>query len=286
MFLLKLISRLPFPVLYFLSDVAFVVSYYLVRYRRKLVRKNLRNAFPDKNKHERLKIEREFYRNLCDYGFETLKLLTISKEELARRMHYRDFAEVSKWKEKNQSVILLASHSFNWEWLLAAGTYCLPMPLDFVYQPQNNEFFNKLSLISRTRFGGYPIERSEVAKETFKRRRILRGVCIVADQYPGYKRDKKFLANFLNQQTAFFYGANQLAVVMQYPVVYAEIRKIKRGYYDVVFVPISEPPYESEAEIAVSNYVVAVEKLIREYPAGWLWSHNRWKKRHLKQKKS
>jgi KDO2-lipid IV(A) lauroyltransferase len=194
------------------------------------VRKNLVLSLSDKSKKDLIKIEREFYRNLCDYGVETLKLLTISKDELARRITYEDVSEVEAFARQSQSIMLFASHNFNWEWLLAGGSLHLPVSVDFVYQPQNSELFNKFSLATRTRFGGHAIQRKEVAKVSFKRRHLLRGIAIVADQYPGYTRDKKHLVQFLNQETAFFYGAAQLAAAMQYPVMYGEVKKIKRGY--------------------------------------------------------
>jgi Kdo2-lipid IVA lauroyltransferase/acyltransferase len=283
MLFLKLFSRLPFSVLYLISDFLFIMSYYVVGYRKKIVKKNLKKSFPKKSEKERKAITKAFYKNLCDYVVETLKLLTISKEELTRRMVYKDSHLVQEYKDKNWSVVLLASHTFNWEWLLTAGTLYLPVGVDFVYQPQNSTFFNNISLISRTRFGAHPIKRAEVARENFKRRNLLRGIAIVADQYPGYKRDKKFITTFLNQETAFFYGANQLATAMQYPVLYAEIRKVKRGYYEATLVKISEPPYGKNTDIVVAAYAKRVEQLIYENPADWLWSHNRWKKRHLKQ---
>ena len=282
MFLLRLLSRLPFTIHYLISDFLFVVSYYLIRYRRRLVKTSLANSFPEKSTLELNEIEKEFYRNLCDYAVETLKLLTITKEELNKRMKYVGWdGPLGIYKEKNQSVILLASHTFNWEWLLVAGTLQLPLEIDFVYQPQNSEFFNKFSLAMRTRFGAHAISRSEVAKVNFKRRNMLRGISIVADQYPGHASDKKYITQFLNQETAFFYGAAQLAVTMKYPVVYASVIKVGRGRYENRFVRISEPPYSDGNEI-VENYARAVEKQIHEQPSGWLWSHNRWKKRHLK----
>jgi KDO2-lipid IV(A) lauroyltransferase len=212
---------------------------------------------------------------------ETLKLLTISEKELRKRMRYPDVSFVQKYKDQNQPVIILASHQFNWEWLLAAGNLFMPFPLDFVYQPVNNQFFEKVSLLSRTRFGSYAIKRDEVARESVRRRKMMRGIAIVADQYPGYEHDKKFAATFLNQDSVFFLGANQLATLLQYPAIYMEIRKVKRGYYEAYIVPIAEPPYEKDSEVVVSNYIKAVEKTISAYPSGWLWSHNRWKTRHL-----
>jgi KDO2-lipid IV(A) lauroyltransferase len=112
---------------------------------------------------------------------------------------------------------------------------------------------------------------------------MVRAVAIVADQYPGLKKDKKFFVNFLHQETAFFFGANQLATLTKYPVLFASVHKVKRGFYEVTLIPIAEPPYEKDSPVIIERYAAAAEKVIREYPAGWLWSHNRWKKRHLKQ---
>lgn len=281
MFFLKLLSRLPLSVLYGFSDFLFVVTYYLIGYRKKMVWKNLRNSFPDKSVEELKKIRKEFYKNLCDYGVETLKLLTISEEELRKRMVYTNPELVQPYKDKGQSVVMLASHQFNWEWLLTAGSLYLPYPIDFVYQPVKSELFEEFSLQSRTRFGAYPIKRYEVAKESFKRRNILRGIAIVADQYPGHENDKRFETTFLNQDTVFFLGANQLAHMIQCPTVFAKIKRLKRGYYEMELEKISEPPYPREDTRCVANYAKEVEKLIIENPSGWLWSHNRWKTRHL-----
>jgi KDO2-lipid IV(A) lauroyltransferase len=283
MFLLRWLSRLPFPVLYALSDFLFVVSFYIVQYRRKLVNKNLKKSFPEKSKEERNRIEKEFYKNLCDYAVEMLKLLTIPKDELSKRMVFKNPEVPERFREQNQSILFLASHQFNWEWLLVSASISFPMAIDFVYQPVNSKFFDDLSLQSRTRFGAYAIKRDEVAREIVKRKNILRGIASVADQYPGYGRDKKYVSKFLNQDTVFFYGTNQLAILTQYPAVYYEIKKIKRGFYEASPIIVALPPYEKTSDTVIENYVRIVERVIHANPSGWLWSHNRWKKRHLQQ---
>ena len=281
MFFIKLLSRLPFSALYAFSDFLFFVSYHIVRYRRNLVRKNLLSSFPEKTAEDIKKIEKEFYRNLCDYSVETLKLLTISKEELTKRMSFNHNGFLEQFVDRNQSIIFLASHQFNWEWSLVSASINFPMHIDFVYQPVNNAFFDKITLMSRSRFGAYAIARDEVARELVKRKNILRGIAIVADQYPGYKNDKKFPIMFLNQDTVFFMGANNIAVLSQYPAVYYSLRKVKRGYYEALPHIVASPPYTKTDTSVVENYVRLVEKVIQQDPAGWLWSHNRWKTRHL-----
>lgn len=283
MFFLKFISRLPFPVLYALSDFLFFVSFYIIRYRRRLVEQNLKRSFPEKTANELNNIEKNFYKNLCDYGVELLKLLTISKKELSRRMVFKEMHVPESFRDGNQSILFLASHQFNWEWLLVSASINFPMAIDFVYQPVNSKFFDDLSLQSRTRFGAYAIKRDGVAREVIKRRHVLRGIATVADQYPGYGHDKKYVSQFLNQETAFFYGTNQLALLTQYPAVYYKIKKIKRGYYEASPIIVAIPPYNKNSDIVIENYIRVVERVIQENPSGWLWSHNRWKKRHLRQ---
>lgn len=284
MFFIRLLSRLPLSVLYFFSDFLFFVSFYLVRYRRRLVQRNLANSFPEKDKEELKKIEKEFYRNLCDYAVETLKLVTISKEELSRRMVFKNPEVLQNFKANNQSILFLASHQFNWEWILVSASINFPMDIDFVYQPVNNKFIDDLILKIRTRFGAHPIKRAEVARELVRRKHIVRGVASVADQYPGYGHDKKYITTFLNQETAFFLGTNQLARLTQYPALYYPMHRVRRGYYEAYPLIIASPPYSKDDDSVVGNYVRVVEDLIKKHPSGWLWSHNRWKKRHLRKR--
>ncbi len=281
MIFIRFISKLPFSVLYALSDLLFILTYYLVGYRKKLVRKNLANAFPEKSEHELFQIERAFYRNLCDYAVETIKLLTISPEALKQRMRYTNPEMVFEYSEKNQSVLLLSSHQFNWEWLLVSGELSLNIPIDFVYQSINNAFVDTLMQTCRTRFGGYAIKRNEVARELVKRKDITRGIALVADQYPGLPRDKKYEIKFLNQDTVFFYGSQQMAFLSQCPALYAVVERVSRGHYTCTLVTVGKPPFTKDSATVIEAYVRAIEKVIRQHPDGWLWSHDRWKSRHL-----
>ena len=283
MLVIRLLSRLPFWILFGISDFLFFVSYRVIGYRKKMVWKNLKNSFPGKSDKELKLIAKQFYINLCDYAVEMLKLFTISEQELRKRVTFKNVDIVHRHLDKKQSMIYVTSHQFNWEWGLVAACLTYPAQMDFVYQPVNTKFFDDFSLQSRTRFGAHAIKRDEVARELVKRKNLLRGISIMADQYPGYGHDKKYFTTFLNQETVFFYGANQMATLMQYPVIYHEIKKIRRGYYEVTLVEIATPPYDKTTNDIVENYVRAVERSIQQNPSNWLWSHNRWKKRHLEQ---
>jgi KDO2-lipid IV(A) lauroyltransferase len=278
MFLMRLLSRLPLTVLYWFSDLLFAMAYYVVRYRRKMVFQNLRNSFPGKTAQELADIEKDFYRNLCDFAVESLKLLTISAEDLRKRVVFVNTAEIRLEKEKGASVLLLASHLFNWEWLLAAGCLELPMEVDFVYQPQASSLADKLSLAMRTRFGGRPVAREKVGRDAVKRREVVRATATVADQFPGHFNHRRYWATFLGQRTAFFHGIAQLAVLMRCPVYYCEMIRKTRGHYEVRFKKVADvPTTEDEALRIIDAYAVLSEQTITRDPSNWLWSHNRWK---------
>ena len=278
MVLLKILSRLPFWALYRLSDFIYFVGFHIIRYRRNVVWTNLKQSFPGKKEVELRQIQKHFYRNLCDYVVETLKLLTITQEALRKRIIFKNPELTRAYTDQQKSVLLFASHQFNWEWVLAAGGFSLATQIDFVYQTQASDLFNRYLLYCRTRFGAYPIQRERVAREITKRRHIVRGVAIVADQFPGLASDKRYWTLFLNQDTAFFQAINQMALLTQYPAFYAAVKKLSRGIYEVEIIKIAEPPYDKKTFHVVDNYAKTIEERIMATPWNWLWSHKRWKR--------
>jgi Kdo2-lipid IVA lauroyltransferase/acyltransferase len=231
---------------------------------------NLGNSFPEKSTNELEQISKTFFRNLCDYAVETVRLLSISESELRKRVGFTNANVIEKYTRNNQSVIILASHQFNWEWLLAAGCLYLPVPVDFVYLPQKSELANNYALATRTRFGGYAIPRESVGREGVRRKDIIRATAIVADQFPGHSNHRRYWTNFLGQKTAFFYGIIQLVELQKAGVYFSKIIKTSRGHYEVTLV-------ELNGSNIIKSYVEESEKMIHEQPEGWLWSHKRWK---------
>lgn len=278
MWLIRWISRLPMGFWYFISDVMYYPVYFLFRYRRNVVRGNLAKAFPALSTHQRLAIEMRFYRNLCDQAVETLKSLTLSAEELLRRVSISNQEAVEMHLAQGMPVIVLVSHSFNWEWLLHVNHLTFSAPMDFVYQELKNPLANAFAMEARTHTGGFAIKREEVARVSLRRKTILRTLGIVSDQFPGKRGDKKYWTRFLGLETAFFAGPNQLAQVLQCPVVYLSVRKVKRGYYTSSAIPLSTPPYERDSVQVTEAFARELEKQVHQDPANWLWSHKRWKR--------
>lgn len=280
MFVLRLLSKLPLGVLYVISDFIYIITFYVLRYRRKVVMTNLENSFPQKSRKELEQISKRFFRNLSDYAAEMLRTLSMSPEELKSRVVFPNGNVIKEFTGKNQSVIFLASHQFNWEWLLAGGSLHLPAPIDFVYLPQSSKLANTFALAVRTRFGAYAIPRETVGREAIRRKDIIRATAIVADQYPGHFNHRKYWTKFLGQETAFFHGIAQLALLQNAGVYFSSVKKLSRGHYEVTLVKLSSPPYTEESSLKIiDRYAEECEKVINREPEGWLWSHKRWKNR-------
>lgn len=274
MFLFQLISWLPFWLLYRLSDGLFFIAYHAAGYRRKVVRNNLTLCFPEKSEKEIQRLEREFYSHLCDVVVETIKLISISPEELKKRIRHEnpDFA----WEilASGKSYVAMASHMGNWEWLLAGNALYLNGKIDAVYKPLHNRFFDRLMLKIRTRFGCWPVPSDTVLRSQVSRRAIPKGIAMAADQTPG--PENSAVITFLGRKTHFFKGPPKLAAKLNFPVFYAGIRKESRGRYVLFVEPMADSDVAGE-EALLADFAARLERDIRQQPALWLWSHKRWK---------
>lgn len=274
-----LLAMLPFRVLYLLSDAVYVLLRHVVRYRRRVVRTNLSNSFPEKTPAELLHIERRFYHYLCDYLLEEVKLMRISLPELCRRMEYRNTELYLDMIDKHGGIVLLIPHYANFEWIIGMGSIMkegdLPMQ---VYKPLRNPYLDKLFKHIRSRFGGVNIPKHSTAREVIKLKREGRRVAIglITDQAPN-RSEANYWTTFLNQDTVFMDGAERIARMMNYPVFYCELERTKRGYCTVHFDLVCEvPKTTSEGEIT-EIFARRLEQTIRREPAYWFWSHKRWK---------
>ncbi|MGB3780194.1 MAG: lysophospholipid acyltransferase family protein [Tunicatimonas sp.] len=274
--LLKLLSHLPLSVLYVASDLLAWVAYRVVRYRRGVVLSNLARSFPEKPPTEIRQITRAFYTNLSDVVVETLKAFTISELELKKRVVFRELDLLNECYERKQSVILLAAHQGNWEWLLLAGCLQLPFPVDAVYKPLKNSAMDTMMHRMRARFGGQPIAKERVLREVLHRREQVRATTLVADQTPA-AGTARYWVDFLHQKTGFYRAVEQLPKALNYPVFFVRMKRLRRGYYEATFVPVGTPPYDKETLTILPHYAQEAQRMIEEQPANWLWSHKRWK---------
>ncbi|MEM9671162.1 MAG: lysophospholipid acyltransferase family protein [Bacteroidota bacterium] len=274
-FLLRFLSHWPIHWLYGLSDLAAFLAYRVVRYRRKTVFDNLQRSFPEKSAEEIQNIAQDFYRNLATVSVETLYGRTISAKELKKRVVFEGMELIHEYYQQQKSIIILAAHQCNWEWLLLAGCLQLPYPVDAMYKKLSNSKMDRFMYLIRSRFGGEPINKDYAARAILKRKNDARAIAVVADQTPALGTTKHWIT-FLHRETGFYQGVEQLPRLTEYPVVFAAMYRVSRGYYKVQFHRVADPPHSVESQI-LAKYVQLAEKVIHDQPANWLWSHRRWK---------
>ena len=279
-----LLAWLPLRVLYFLSNILFVLVYYVVRYRRKVVRNNLQNSFPDKSKNEISRIERRFYLHFCDYIVETIKLIHVSHKTMRKRFTFKNLEVIDDFYKKNQNIVLYLGHYGNWEWIIFAKAAQLNHAHEYkaysVYHPLKNKAFDELMLNLRSKSGSVLVPQAKVMRTIveMKRNNTPGFFCFIADQRPN-KNGTAFWMNWLNQETAPIVGPEKLANQTGYPVVYIDIQKPKRGHYTAELIIMTEDARNLPEFELTKEYMRLMEKTILREPAYWLWTHKRWKRK-------
>ncbi|NCA86059.1 MAG: lipid A biosynthesis acyltransferase [Clostridia bacterium] len=272
------LTLLPFRLLYFISDLFFLILYYLIGYRKKVVFGNLQLAFPGINEKEKTKIARKFYHHFCDQFIESAKILHLSKEHLDKRFVYENPELFDDFYKNHKSVVLVLAHYGNWEWLVNMQPKIKHRFLA-IYKPLTDVHFDKLMHRLRTRF----LDPDQVVPMNSIYRRLLRdhkaGILnitwFLVDQSP--PRDYPFWIKFMNVETPFFQGPARTARRLGQPVVFMDISKPRRGYYKAKFTTLVSDPQTMTEEQITQKYVEAIEQEIRQRPELWLWTHRRWK---------
>ena len=275
--LLRILASFPLPVLHFLGEGLFVLAFYVVRWRVALARANIDAAFPEKSPAERRRILRDCYRNLAAALMEGIWGYGASAAALKRHVRFVNPELVERCRAENRSVILLAGHVCNWEWLLLAAGANLSIPIEVVYKPLRLADVDAYVRDARRRFGANPIPHKDFLYEMMRRADEARAYALLADQTP-LKRTRKYWLRFLNRDTAFFLGPERIARYLDATVLYVAMERVRRGYYDVRLDVIAEPPYGDDAgPMIAESYARRLEATIRAAPADWLWIHNKWK---------
>lgn len=272
---LYIFSLLPFRVLYFISDAVYGLLYYIIGYRRAVVKKNLLIAFPEKTEKERIRIGKDFYHHLVDSFIETIKQLSISEKEFDKRCS-GNFDEVNKLASAGKIIQLHSGHQFNWEyanWIFAKR---LKLPWVVVYMPIENRAVNKIFYNLRARFGTVLVSAKNYRKDMLAISRVPHALALVADQKPGDPAFAHWL-NFFNKPAPFISGPDKGAVKKNTGVAFVNFKKIKRGYYHFDAKVITEGAAEFEIHELTRRYKTFLEECIREQPPNYLWSHKRWK---------
>lgn len=279
-FLIKIlyfISKLPLKILYVFSDIIFFLNHYLVGYRKNVITQNLKKSFPEKTDEEIASIRKRFYRNFSDYLVETIKSFSISETEARVRMQHINQALFHEAKAEGKNIILLAGHVFNWEWINALARIVPQEHCHPVYRKVNSDFWENQMKQIRNKFGNEALEANEVILNIFRNKNDGESIYMfVADQTP-HVSHVNYGLEFLNQRTPAFIGYDKLATRMDLIFIYCEMKKVKRGYYQVNYHRIEPDGDQFVKNEVVKKFHRLLENTIRKNPDNYLWSHRKWK---------
>lgn len=275
--ILYLISKLPLKILYIFSDIIFFLNYYIVGYRKKVITQNLTNSFPKKSEEEIAEIRKKFYLNFSDYLVETVKSFSISETEARVRMQHINQDVFHEVQKEGKNIILLAGHVFNWEWINALATIVPQDNCHPVYRKVNSEFWEKQMKKVRNKFGNEALEANEVILNIFRNKNDGNSIYMfVADQTP-HVSHVNYGLEFLDQRTPVFIGYDKLATRMDLAFIYCEMKKVKRGFYQVNYHRIYPDAEKFVEHEVVKKFHKLLENTLHKRPDNYLWSHRKWK---------
>ena len=277
------ISHLPFRVLYFISNIVYVILYYIVGYRKEVVRENLKNSFPELSDKERSAIEKKFYKHFADFLVESAKSLSISDKEIRKRCAIINPEIVNEYYEQGKDVIVLCGHYNNWEYYAVGIAQQMKHNAIAAYHPLKNKFYNNKILKSRQRFGMKMLSMRKTPRYFAHKPNDhpILGV-MLNDQSPADPKNA-YWNTFLNQDTGWMRGAEKIAEKYNQVILFGAIHKTKRGFYEVKFTPISENVANEKEGYVLDKHAEFLEAVIRENPEYWLWSHRRWKHKRIEE---
>lgn len=276
------LSHLPLGVLYPFGIVMYLLLYYVVGYRRKVVMQNLAESFPDKSRKELRETAKEYYLNFADYVVETIRLGGIFAREISARISYENLDTVKGYLEEKRPVVAYFSHCFNWEWVTSLGLEkdMAPYELSEVYRPLKSKWMDRYMLRIRQRFNTQCYAKATVFRELLRRRKegVTTFTGFMSDQKPSHN-DPGYITMFLNHPTAMISGTETVARKLGAAVVFFDMTKLHRGRYHVRIVPMTDDASTTSVGEITGLYTRLLEENIRRQPSIWLWTHRRWKHR-------
>ena len=274
------ISYLPKYFLYFFSNLLYVFLGRVLKYRKKIIHKNLKNSFPEKSENEIFEIRNNFYKHFCDLIVESFSGFSISRKSIEQKITIKNQDILNEFAEKGQNIILIGGHYNNWEMTAQRMPLVFKHDLFAIYKPIKNKFYDRKMKSSREKFGLNMISMKETKAYFTNETDTPRAIIFGSDQSPSNSK-KAYWTKFLNQDSAFLYGAEKYAKSFNWPVIYVSINKIKRGDYLVEYQLITQKPKEESYGEIIKKFAFLLESDIKNQPEYWLWTHNRWKKEKI-----
>ncbi|MHC1707229.1 MAG: lysophospholipid acyltransferase family protein [Bacteroidales bacterium] len=273
-----LVSRLPFFIIYGISDMVSLLLYHVVKYRKKVVLTNLRNAFPEKPESELYKIAHQYYRHLADIILEVIKIQGMTANGIRNRFEFKNLEILQQYKDRKKSIIIATGHVGNWEWFGPFMSTFNEFNAFAVVKPLSDKNFERYVIKRRLQFSNKNrlIDFRVAFREMISMRNEFCMTLIIGDQTPT-KNEINYWTTFLHQDTAVFLGIEKIAKALDQPVIFMDLYRTRRGHYCIELSPITDKPKETAEFEITEAHVHKLEEIIRNRPYNWVWSHRRWK---------
>ena len=277
-----LLALLPLRVLYALSNCLYVILYYIIQYRKKIVFENLRNSFLEKSPEEIKIIAKKFYRHLADLFMEILKMVNFDLEKLSKRVKYTNPEVLDELYHQGKDVAVALGHYGNWEWLQGLSASHKHLPL-IIYKPISNKYFERVFYRMRRKMNVVPIQMRRIIRAILKYRQegVLTITAFVSDQSTIWE-ETQYWTTFLNQETPVYLGIEKIATSLKQAVIFYKLTKPKRGYYEVEILKLFDDASKTNPYEITKKHTEILEEIIKEKPELWLWTHRRWKLKNRK----
>jgi len=274
---INLFRIIPFFLLYIMAWKVYIILFYVLGYRKKVVVDNLTKSFPDKNKQEIKSITKAFYRdNLSPIFAEGLKGFTMSHKQFQKRYIVKNPEILDVYFEKGQDVIALATHYGNWEWGVQSLDAQIKHQAAALYKPMSNPIVEKYSKNLREKFGMHLVSIADTRVYFEKKKEKPTLYIMAADQSPS-NTEKAYWVNFLGRNTPCLHGPENYAKFNNLPTVFFDLKRAKRGYYEMEIKKLIDKPLETEPGEITQKYMDLLAEDIKQDQKNWLWSHKRWK---------
>jgi KDO2-lipid IV(A) lauroyltransferase len=276
--LVIIIGIIPFALLYWVSNFLCFMLYRVIGYRRMVIAENLSKVYPQWKKSEVERMTKLAYKNLADVFLEGVKAFTMTHNQVKRRHKLVNPEVLHQFYSSGRSVIGVTAHYGNWEWGSLSASLQTNFNVVALYKRIDNPYIDRFVRRNRSKFGTTLASINETSQTFEKYSQTPTAFLMAADQRTlRSKLDEAYWVNFLGIETAFLHGPEKYARMYNLPVVYIDVQRKKRGFYEIELSVLTNNPVElSDGEIT-RRYAHKLEQVIQNQPENWLWSHRRWK---------
>ncbi len=273
-----LIAILPYWLIYRISDFIYFLLFRVIKYRRKVILENLTKAFPEKTPSEVKLILSDCYQNIADILVEEFKMIFLTERNFKKRFKVDNPELIERYHSLNRGVIVITGHYCHYEWAASAIAGCSKADTIAIYRPLKNPYFDRFIFKIRLIIPYKLTPDYNTFKVLKKYQNEAFTLNLIADQSPPKDGKGAVWVTFFGRKTLTYQGAEMIAKKWNAVVVFAHVRREKRGYYTMTFDLVCDEPESTLDGDITQMHSSKLETLIREKPGNWLWSHKRWKK--------